>query len=194
MRAFAWTACLALAACRPAPSAEPRIYPEKEAPPELAAPVERADAALLVLRTELLETLTTELSRGGGAGAVDVCRDIAQEITASAARGQGVALGRTSHRLRNPANAPRGWAREIVDAHAGKKAADAQSYVADLGDRVGVLRPIGAIEMCSSCHGGEEALDPLALEKIAAAYPQDQAVGFGVGDLRGWMWAEAPKQ
>jgi len=187
-------ACLAVAACRPAPTDEPRIYPEKEAPPELAAQVERADAALLVLRTKLLETLTTEVSRSGAAGAVFVCRDVAQEITASAAREQGVALGRTSHRLRNPANAPRSWTREIVEAHAGKKAADAQSYVADLGDRVGVLRPIGAIEMCGSCHGGEEALDPLALENIAAAYPQDQAIGFGVGDLRGWMWAEAPKQ
>jgi hypothetical protein len=193
MRAFAWTACIGLAACRPAPTSEPRIYPEKEAPPELAAQVERADAALLVLRTKLLETLTTELSRGGPAGAVDVCRDVAQEITASAAQEQGVALGRTSHRLRNPANAPRNWAREIVDAHDGKKAAEAQSYVADLGDRVGVLRPIGAIEICGSCHGGEEALDPLAWEKIAAGYPQDQAVGFGVGELRGWMWAEAPK-
>jgi len=24
-------------------------------------------------------------------------------------------------------------------------------------------------------------------------YPQDRATGFAVGDLRGWMWAEAPK-
>ena len=193
MRAFAWAVCFAIAACRPAPTTEPRIYPEKEAPRELAARVERADAVLLALRTMLLETLTTELSRGGAVGAVEVCRDVAQEITLSAAREQGVAVGRTSHRLRNRANAPRIWARAIVAAHAGKKAADAQSYVADLGDRVGVLRPIGAIEMCTSCHGGEEALDPLAKEKIDAAYPQDEATGFGVGDLRGWMWAEVPK-
>ena len=192
-RALTSTVLVVLAACRPAPTGEPEIYPEKEAPPELAASVERADAALLVLRTSLLETLTTELSRGGPPGAVDVCRDVAQEITASAAREKGIALGRTSHRLRNPKNAPRNWAREIVESHAGKKAADAQSYVADLGDRVGVLRPIGTIGMCGSCHGGDEALDLLAREKIAAAYPQDQATGFGVGDLRGWMWAEAPK-
>ena len=28
---------------------------------------------------------------------------------------------------------------------------------------------------------------------LAASYPQDQATGFGAGDLRGWMWAEVPK-
>ena len=192
MKRIAFVCFLAFAACRPAPKDSPRIYPEGEAPPELASHVKRADGALLALRTTLLETLTTEISRGGAAGAVEVCRDVAQEVTAKASR-DGVEVGRTSHRLRNPANAPRSWAREIVADHAGTKAEDARSYVADLGDRVGVLRPIGVVEMCTSCHGVEGALDPQAKERIAAAYPADEAVGFEVGDLRGWMWAELPR-
>jgi hypothetical protein len=193
MRFISFPVLLTIAACSPTPPSAPRVYPEGEAPLELTPYVERADGALLVLRTRLLETLTTELSRGGPAGAVEVCRDVAQSVTDTASREQGVDSGRTSHRLRNPANAPRTWAREIVASHAGTKAEDAGSYVADLGDRVGVLRPIGAIEMCTSCHGTDEALDPLAREKIAAAYPGDEATGFAVGDLRGWMWAEVPR-
>ena len=192
MKRIAFVCFLAVAACRPAPKDSPRLYPVGEAPPELASPVKRADEALLALRTTLLETLTTEISRGGAAGAVEVCRDVAQEVTAKASR-DGVQVGRTSHRLRNPANAPRSWAREIVADHAGTKAEDARSYVADLGDRVGLLRPIGVVEMCTSCHGVDGALDAQAKERIAAAYPADEAVGFEVGDLRGWMWAELPR-
>jgi hypothetical protein len=185
--------CVALASCRTAPPVEPRVYRDSEAPAELGVAVERADAALLALRTRLLETLTTEISKGGPASAVDVCRDVAQEIAATAARESGVDLGRTSDRLRNPENAPREWAREIVAENAGTKAADASPHVVDLGDRVGVLRPIGVIEMCTACHGTDRTLDPQARARIAAAYPQDRATGFEIGDLRGWMWAETPK-
>lgn len=172
---------------------EPRLYPEAEAPAELRPAVERADRALLVLRTKLLETLTTEISKSGAAAAVDVCRDVASEITRASAEEEGVAVGRTSHQLRNPRNEAPPWAEEIVAAGAGTKAANAQSHVADLGDRVGVLRPIGAIEMCTQCHGSTEAIDPAAAARIAEAYPEDRATGFEIGDLRGWMWAEVPR-
>lgn len=165
----------------------------EEAPAELRPSVERADRALLVLRTKLLETLTTEISKGGAAAAVDVCRDVASEITRSSAEEEGVAVGRTSHRLRNPRNEAPPWAEEIVGAGAGTNAADALSHVADLSDRVGVLRPIGAIEMCTECHGSMEAMDPAVAARIAEAYPEDRATGFEIGDLRGWMWAEVPK-
>jgi hypothetical protein len=53
-----------------------------------------------------------------------VCRDEAEAITAEVARTSGIAAGRTSHRLRNPRNAPRPWARADVEAAAGKKAAE----------------------------------------------------------------------
>jgi hypothetical protein len=178
--------------CSPAPETV-RIYPESETPAELLPSVERADGALLVLRTKLLETLTTEISRGGPAAAVLVCRDVAGDVARASATGEGVAVGRTSHRLRNPGNASPAWAAEIVAAGAGKKAAETPAHVADLNDRVGVLRPIGTLEMCTQCHGSADAMDPGAAERIAEAYPADRAIGFEIGDLRGWMWAEVPK-
>jgi hypothetical protein len=189
-----WLAALGIAvmSCRSSVP-EPRVYPEAEAPAELRPSVEKADRALLVLRTKLLETLTTEISRGGAAAAVEVCRDVASDIARASAEEEGVAVGRTSHRLRNPRNEAPVWAEEIVAAGSGTKAADAQAHVADLGDRVGVLRPIGAIEMCTECHGRAEAMDPAAAARIAEAYPEDRATGFEVGDLRGFMWAEVPK-
>ncbi|HEY6099429.1 MAG TPA: hypothetical protein VIW03_08370, partial [Anaeromyxobacter sp.] len=54
----------------------------------------------------------------------------------------GVEVGRTSARLRNPRNAPPAWARAYVAQTDGRKAADVAPAAFDLGDRVGLLRPI----------------------------------------------------
>jgi hypothetical protein len=32
------------------------------------------------------------------------------------------------------------------------------------------------------------------LEWLRSAYPQDRALGYGLGDLRGFWWAEAPRR
>ena len=42
------------------------------------------------------------------------------------------------------------------------------------------------------CHGPAEMIDDEILIAIAEHYPQDEAVGFAEGDLRGWIWAEVP--
>jgi len=62
----------------------------------------------------------------------------------------------------------------------------------DLGDRVGVLRPIPTAAPCLQCHGRAERLSTDVRAFIKSAYPKDRAVGFDAGDLRGLIWAEAP--
>jgi hypothetical protein len=154
--------------------------------------VARANEAIADLQSTLLLRLKTALTEGGPAGAVRVCRDEAQALTSAVAARHRVAIGRTSHRLRNRLNAPRAWAAPIVTAHAGRKASDAQPVVVDLGrGRVGVLRPIGTLDFCLTCHGPRETVEAAIGSLLASAYPDDQAVGFAVGDLRGWIWAEA---
>jgi hypothetical protein len=157
-------------------------------------PVARADAAMTALQGALLSRLREEMARGGPPAAIAVCRDEAQAITARVAKEQGLALGRTSDRLRNPANAAPAWARETVAAGAGKRAAEAQQVTFDLGDRVGVLRPIGTADTCTNCHGAPSSISPEVRDVLAKAYPGDRATGFAPGDLRGWMWAEVPRR
>jgi hypothetical protein len=84
--------------------------------------------------------------------------------------------------------------REAMAESEGKRAADVQPVTVDLGDRVGVMRPIGTLEMCTSCHGPADEVKARLGDALATAYPEDRATGFGVGDLRGWMWAEVPKR
>ena len=158
-------------------------------------PVEtaKAEQAMNELQQALLAKLKTTMESGGPAAAVEVCRTEARTIAAAVAKREGIDLGRTSHRVRNPANAPRPWARAIVEGGAGVKAAAERIRVVDLGERVGVLRPIGTVEMCMRCHGPADVVRRSLGDALAKVYPQDRATGFSPGDLRGWMWAEVPK-
>lgn len=149
--------------------------------------LERAEQARNLLAGTLMAALTEELEVGGPAGAVDICRDMAPMLSAHAQEESGVRIGRTSHRLRNPDNRPPDWAAEIVDG----RVTDLTTLVGPDGE-LGVMMPIRVAAPCLACHGPREALDEAVRASISEAYPNDQAVGFAEGDLRGWFWVEVP--
>lgn len=180
MKSLMCVLCLTAAASLPAAAQSP-------------SGVEAADAAIAALQKRLSARLMEELEKGGTTRAVTVCRDEAQALTAETARAQGIRVGRTSDRLRNPGNAAPAWAEAYVSAAAGKKADSVEPVVVDLGDHVGVLRPIPTGAACLQCHGPREKLAPEVVAFLATAYPGDSAVGFAAGELRGFFWAEAPK-
>jgi mono/diheme cytochrome c family protein len=157
------------------------------------AALEAADAAVGDVQRRLSARLHEELTKGGPAQAIAVCRDEAQGLTSETARSHGLRVGRTSHRLRNRGNAAPPWAEPFVAAAAGRKASAAEAVVVDLGDRVGLLRPIPTATQCTQCHGAAEQLAPVVRAFLDEAYPDDRAVGFAEGDLRGWFWIEAHK-
>jgi hypothetical protein len=162
----------------------------------LAAGVARADspelargAALVgAFRAELQETLRQELERDA-VEAIAVCRERAPEIAAARSR-DGVRLGRTSHRLRNPANAAPEWVRPLLAAYLASPADRAPRAVPLPGDRWGYVEPIAVQAPCLTCHG--EVLAPALAARIAELYPEDRAVGFRLDDLRGVFWVEFP--
>jgi hypothetical protein len=155
--------------------------------------VERAEKAMAALSSKLFSRLSEALKEGGAGGAVAVCRDEAPAIAAAVRRDTGVEVGRASHRLRNPKNAPPLWAEQVVSDGDGKAASAVTPLVFDLGRRIGVIKPIGTIEICTRCHGAAGSLDPAVRTAITDAYPGDRATGFKVGDLRGWIWAEVQR-
>lgn len=148
----------------------------------------KADAAREALYGRLMARLTEEMAKGGPVGAVAVCREQAHPIAMEVAKAEGVAIGRTSHRLRNPMNAPPDWATGFVAA---ERATPALVRAGD--GRLGVLTPIRLRANCLACHGDPKAMDPKVVEALAAGYPRDRATGFKEGDLRGWFWVEVPK-
>jgi hypothetical protein len=162
----------------PAPVATPA--PDAAAPP-------RALAAAQALKGELRKELEAAM-KDGPAAAIDVCAERAPAI-AAAHSVEGLAVGRTSHKLRNPQNAPRPWVKLILDEMVAADPATLVPRVVALeGGRTGYIEPILTQPLCVTCHGA--AVAPELKEKIAARYPADQATGFEPGTLRGLVWAE----
>ena len=176
-----------LAACE----SGPRAIPMADVPPDLADEVAKAQGALDRLQEGLLARLKEELGKGGAVGAVTVCRDEAQLITAAVASETGVTVGRTSHRLRNAGNTAPSWVRPYVQRAETEPTHEPLAF--DLGDRVGVLRPLFVAEPCLQCHGPTDGIDPEVRSILSTAYPEERATGFLPGQLRGFAWAEAPK-
>lgn len=161
--------------------------------PATVAAAQRAEAAMSALQRQLSARLLAEMGKGGPAAAVRVCRDEARAITDAVSAEQGIEIGRTSHRLRNPANAPRPWVAKLLPSYAGRQAAEVGPQTVDLGDRVGVVKPLPTQPLCLGCHGERSAIAPQVREMIASAYPADEATGFAVGEVRGLIWAEVPR-
>lgn len=171
----------------------PPARPISEIPDEWRPAVERAWTAFQQVQERLQGRLLEELGSKGPAGAVRICREEAPALTQAVSVESGIVLGRTSHRLRNPANQPRTWAQTYVTANAGRAASEVEPVWFDLGTRIGVLRSIPTVGPCLLCHGNREAMDPQLRAVLAELYPTDQAVGFREGDLRGFFWAEVDK-
>src|SRR5688500_11876173 len=124
-----------------------------DAPAEMRDAVSRADLLILSLQDALQRELMGALAQGGPAFALQSCHIDVVGTTRRIERQRDVHVGRTSDRLRNPANAPRPWAAALVKANAGRSTRDVPGFAVDLGDAVGVLRPIAHQPMCDSCHG-----------------------------------------
>jgi hypothetical protein len=153
---------------------------------------EAARAAAQRLFERLGGRLLQAVSEGGPAAAIDVCRSAAPAIADEVSAERGLRIGRTSHRLRSPANAPPDWAAELVRSLPEDPEA-AGPWAFRLGDgRLGVTLPIRAKKMCLTCHGDREAMPGEVRAAIASAYPDDRATGFREGDLRGIFWVVVP--
>jgi hypothetical protein len=172
---------LLLGAAVPQPAGGPQYAPS-EVPTELRPALQRAEDAVRAAACD------AERKFGEGDPDLNAAR------CAEAKKVVGVEVGRTSARLRNPRNAPPAWAREYVLATDGRKAAAVAPLVFDLGDRVGLLSPIEIRQRCLGCHAARDSLSPATRAWLRSAYPKDRALGYALGDLRGFWWAEASKR
>lgn len=154
-----------------------------------SADLERAQSALAPFKEQLVEALTSALGEGGPENAIRICRERAPEIAAELSV-NGVRMGRTSHKTRNPENAPETWVEPLLEAYL-EEPTNAEPRAVQLDEtRFGYVEPIYAAHFCLSCHG--PSVDPALLEEIRSLYPEDQATGFRVDDLRGLFWVTMP--
>lgn len=153
----------------------------------------RAAAAAQLLMQELMSRLQSAIESGGPANAVQVCADVAQDVTDRLAAEQDLSIRRTGLRVRNPANAPDEFERDwLLRADAAVRAGETVAGLYEIlespdgGSELRHLRPIvfpGGV--CSTCHGPVEQIPPEVRAILRQRYPDDQATGFQPGDLRG---------
>ena len=154
-------------------------------PAEIAAAAEVARAAAGELVGTLLPELAAAMERGGAVEAVGVCADRAQELTAGVeARYAGVRLRRTSLRVRNPVNRPDAYEREWMESVT-TPAASSEVVGVGAGAELRYVQPLVMGELCLRCHGPASEIDSGVRAVLAERYPEDEAVGFAVGELRG---------
>jgi len=150
------------------------------------------------LTTELKTELTAALQQGGPEQAIDVCRQRAPEIAARLSRESGAEVGRTALRVRNQANRPDELEQAMLHKLAEKLRPDTTGAppeaLLEVRTAQGVeriyLRAIPMQPPCFVCHG--KALSPALADAIRADYPDDQATGFDVGELRGAVTVRWP--
>jgi len=140
------------------------------------------------LKGELQRALKTE----GPAGAIGVCQQAAPAVTREAEAQHGWDVGRTALRLRNQDNAPDEWERGVLEDFVAQREAGADPSklsVTKVVSRDGVttFRYMKAIPLaekpCATCHGTN--VDPDLRAEILEYYPEDEAVGFKPGEIRG---------
>jgi mono/diheme cytochrome c family protein len=150
------------------------------------------------LATELQQALgarlTAALGERGPVGAIEVCSLEAPEIAARLSTSSGAAVGRTSLRVRNPANEPDDEARTTLErfelAWQRDASAPPEDFAVATDGSARYMRAIPTQPLCVTCHG--PAIAPELAAAIAERYPTDRATGFAPGSLRGAFLIEWP--
>jgi len=144
---------------------------------------------------EFMQTLKQELQAsmqaGGPVNAVNVCNLAAPAIANTYSAREGREVGRTSLRVRNPANAPLAWQRAVLESFEQRKQAGEDVTALEFHELVtteGVselryMKAIPTLQLCLACHG--ESVDSVVRTRLEELYPEDQAMGYRVGDIRG---------
>ena len=144
--------------------------------------LEQSRALTAGFAAELQTALQSGMAAGGPAAAIAACKDEAPAIASRLSEDSGARVGRTSLRVRNPANRADEWQRRaLVLMEEDPSRTEVYESSPDGGFRYMKAIPTGAL--CLNCHG--TVLAPDIAAKIDEAYPDDEARGYYLGDVRG---------
>ena len=141
------------------------------------------------LKGELMAALSDTVA--GTAGAIYVCSERAPEISARYAALPGLTVRRTSKKVRNPNNAPDEYEMKTLDMLESRPAYGSQDHsewvISGNQNTFRFVRAISTSSVCLRCHGDPDKMELEVKTAIAEKYPEDQATGFKLGDMRGLL-------
>lgn len=150
------------------------------------------------LGQQLKSTLVSAMKSGGPEQAISACNLQAPIIAEQVSEQAQWQVGRTSLKTRNTGNTPDDWERSVLEAFEARKAAgepvqnlEFAEIVEDQGaTEFRYMKAIPTAKPCLSCHG--ENLSQPVVEQLKSLYPDDQATGFHLNDLRGAFTLRKP--
>ena len=182
MRAFPTVIAMAIALCGAAAAF---------ADDDLARRIGTSREAIKSFADALQKQLGSAMEIGGPTAAIEVCKIAAPDIAAEALEERGWRIGRTSLKLRNPANAPDAWELDVLRDFEARRTAGEDPAGIDHAEFVvrgdkrtfRYMKAIGTQPVCTVCHG--TSIAPEVAAALDALYLEDRARGFKVGDIRG---------
>ena len=189
-------ALIFMCACGASPQVDEHVLSEEE----LSTALAKGDTITQATFAALTQRLQLAMADGGPVNAVDQCQSAARPITDSLSVHYGVRVKRTSARLRSSANRPDAHEQErlkeaLAHVAAGNSASALGPQVFLLGDSIAFYKPILITSpLCLKCHGSPGVeLDSAAHALITERYPGDAAVGYALGELRGYWSVRWPR-
>lgn len=155
----------------------------------------REDGLQLALATKkvLGQNLQAAIKAEGTEHALDFCNVQAIPLTDSVSSAMNATISRVSDQPRNPGNRANEDEVTIIKTIRQTLADGGQPkpQMVTNGDKVIGYYPIITNELCLQCHGSEsEEVKATTLAKLRELYPEDEATGYGMGQIRGLFKVE----
>jgi hypothetical protein len=158
-----------------------------------AIALSRSRAAAEDLLSTLKGVLSEHMTSGGPVRAITACSDTAQVLTEQVEHRHRLSIRRVSEKWRNGLDEPDPYERNVLRRFEVLSQEDdlgpATEYTQiTLDDSIRVfryMRPIVIQPVCLSCHGPIDRLHPEVLRVLEERYPDDIAVDYKDGDMRG---------
>jgi hypothetical protein len=156
--------------------------------------VEGLRATSMEFMKSLKGILIEQIQKNGVVQAVAVCSDTAQVLTNNFGLQKGVYIRRVSLKNRNPNNYPDEFEKRILNQfqllkqnnELNEKTEYFEVVKEDEFTYLRYIKPIILQAECLNCHGDPSThMMGDVKQLIAQQYPEDKAVGYSIGDLRG---------
>ncbi len=165
-----------------------------------AALLDEARKVAVAIPPKLLEVLDEEIRKGGPENAIAVCREKAPQMAKAASEQSGWAIRRVSLKNRNPKAVPDAWERAVLEDFDRRLAAGEKPTGIEKGEVVTVdgqkmyryMKALPTQDLCLQCHGTPDRVSPATQAKLKELYPEDKAVGYGLGQIRGAITLKKP--
>lgn len=140
---------------------------------------------------QLQPELKAGMKNGGPVNAIGVCHSKAPQIAHDLAKSSGWNVNRVSLKPRGASATPDSWETAVMEKFNAQLASGADIKTIEFSEIVSqngqqefrYMKAIPTGEVCLKCHGTDVAAP--VKEAISKFYPQDQATGYQMGQIRG---------